>query len=393
MRSKWFRVAAVAAALAAVAGACGSDDSSSDASDTTTGETAAPDASSATSGGADEGEQFPESIFGDLSGTVGYMDASGGTVAQAKDDTVWKNFTDVTGVDLKQEFQADTAKFVALAEAGGDMPWDVLEIPTVADFEVLKEKGLLQPLDLSVVPEDQLEPGTVDPEGVAVQLYAANVTWNTDKWPLDGTHPQGLADVFNTEDFPGKRCMFSYPEFGATLESALLADGVAPEDLYPLDVDRALAKLDTIKSDIVWWDTGAKAMELFASGECDIGIAWTGRVLARVQDEDAPLAVGWDTAISSHSVFAIPKDAPNPDLGNALISFFVRDKQGQIDYVLRTSYTTALTSLSSPEDYPEEIRPWLPLGENAPGVIPQDEQWYAENIGELTETFSAWLAQ
>ena len=86
----------------------------------------APDASSATSGGADEGEQFPESIFGDLSGTVGYMDASGGTVAQAKDDTVWKNFTDVTGVDLKQEFQADTASSWRWPRQEGTCRWTSL---------------------------------------------------------------------------------------------------------------------------------------------------------------------------------------------------------------------------------------------------------------------------
>ncbi len=84
------------------------------------------------------------------------------------------------------------------------MPWDVLEIRPWR-LRGAQGEGLLQPLDLSVVPEDQLEPGTVVTEGVAVELYTANVTWNTDKWPLDGTHPQGLADMFNTKDFPGKR--------------------------------------------------------------------------------------------------------------------------------------------------------------------------------------------
>ena len=321
------------------------------------------------------------------------MDASGGTVAQAKDDTVWKNFTDVAGVDLKQELQADTAKFVALAEAGGDIPWDRAGIPTVADFEVLKEKGLLRPLDLSVVPEDQLEPGTVDPEGVAVQLYAANVTWNTDKWPLDGIHPQGLADVFNTEDFPGKRCMFSYPEFGATLESRC----------WPTVWHLTSSTRSTSTGPWPSW-TPSRAT---SSGGTPVRRRWSCSPLVSATSASPGPGASSPTCRTRtlrwpsdgippsrpHAVFTIPKDAPNPDLGNALISFFVRDKQGQIDYVLRTWYTTALTSLSSPEDYPEEISPWLPLGENAPGVIPQDEQWYAENIGELTETFSAWLAQ
>ena len=402
MRSTTFKWTAVAAALVAVAGACGSSsDSSSSATEAPTsasattaasGGSAAPGTGSAAPGTASAAEQFPDSIFGNLSGTVGFMDASGGTVAQAKNDTVWKNFTDQTGVKLQQDFQADTSKFVALAESGADIPWDVLEIPTVAEFEALKAKGLLQPLDTSVVPLDQMET-TQDPLGAAVELYTANVTWNTDKWPLSGKHPQGLEDVFNTTDFPGKRCMFNYPEFGATLESALLADGVPPDQLYPLDVDRALKKLDTIKSDIVWWDTGAKDMELFASGECDIGIAWPGRVLARVQDENAPLAIGWGSSIMANSVLAIPKGAPHPELGNALISWFLRDKQGQIDYVNRTSYITQTKDLSAAEDYPEAIRSWLPLGDNAKGAIPQDDKYYAANMDDITKKFTAWLAQ
>ena len=38
---------------------------------------------------------------------------------------------------------------------------------------------------------------------------------------------------------------------------ALLADGVAPSKLFPLDLDRAFHKLDQIKPNVaVWWKTG-----------------------------------------------------------------------------------------------------------------------------------------
>ena len=36
-----------------------------------------------------------------------------------------------------------------------------------------------------------------------------------------------------------------------------MADGVAPDKLYPLDVDRAFKKLEEIKPNItVWWTSG-----------------------------------------------------------------------------------------------------------------------------------------
>ncbi len=39
-----------------------------------------------------------------------------------------------------------------------------------------------------------------------------------------------------------------------------MADGVAPDALYPLDVDRAFRKLEQIKPHIaVWWTSGGQS--------------------------------------------------------------------------------------------------------------------------------------
>ncbi len=62
--------------------------------------------------------------------------------------------------------------------------------------------------------------------------------------------------------FPRKRCLFKYPQFSAVPESALLADGVPRDKLYPLDVDKALAKLDTIKSRLYGGVTATNAIRL-----------------------------------------------------------------------------------------------------------------------------------
>jgi len=48
-----------------------------------------------------------------------------------------------------------------------------------------------------------------------------------------------------------------------TLEIALLADGVAPADVYPMlatdaGLERAFRKLDQIKSDTIWWEAAAQ---------------------------------------------------------------------------------------------------------------------------------------
>ena len=73
--------------------------------------------------------------------------------------------------------------------------------------------------------------------------YGVVLGYNTDA--TAGQVPEGWADFFDTAKFPGKRGFWDYSA-GGIFEFALLADGVAPADLYPLDLERATAKLDTI---------------------------------------------------------------------------------------------------------------------------------------------------
>ena len=89
--------------------------------------------------------------------------------------------------------------------------------------------------------------------------------WNTDVFPLTGKHPTSALDLFNTTDFPGKRCLFNFPKWSGNLEFALMADGVAWKDVYktlatPDGLKRAFNKLDTIRDDIVWVDSGANSI-------------------------------------------------------------------------------------------------------------------------------------
>jgi putative spermidine/putrescine transport system substrate-binding protein len=67
------------------------------------------------------------------------------------------------------------------------------------------------------------------------------------------------------------------------LEFALMADGVRrPRSMIvlstPEGVDRAFAKLDTIKKDVVWWEAGAQPPQLLADGEVVMTTAYNGRI-------------------------------------------------------------------------------------------------------------------
>jgi putative spermidine/putrescine transport system substrate-binding protein len=335
--------------------------------------------------------QFPKSTFGNLSGSVVWHDGSGGATTTAREETVFKDFTTLTGVTTQADFNSDTTKFFATMQSGAPVPWSLVEFPTKGDFLKAKEAGYLEPLDTAVVPTGQLEEGTYDEFGVDVLRYGITFTYNTDKWPDSGEHPTKMEDLYDTQKFPGKRCMYKYPQFGATLESALLADGVKREELYPLDTDRALAKLDTIKNDIVWWTNGDEAVRFLSSGECDMGVTWSGRAFSAVTKDNAPLAISWENSLFTDAVYAIPKGAPDKAAAQALMAMWILDKKGQIELVKKIPYPTAITGLN-PVDYGQEVAPWLPSGENAAKAIPEDSAYYAKNIGNLTEIFNQWVS-
>ena len=90
--------------------------------------------------------------------------------------------------------------------------------------------------------------------------------------------PDSWADFFNSKEFPGKRAVDGRPTpLSGTLEAALLADGVASDDLYPIDTDRALKTYDKIKDDLITWETGAQQTQMAEAGEADMVFGWSGR--------------------------------------------------------------------------------------------------------------------
>src|SRR5690606_23035977 len=107
--------------------------------------------------------------------------------------------------------------------------------------------------------------------------------------------PQGWQDFFDTEKFPGKRGIMDYADQGA-LEIALIADGVDPKDVYPIDYERAFKKLNQIRKDTVFLTTGAEQQESLERGSIDMVLSWPGRAYEAAKN-GAPRATQWNGAM------------------------------------------------------------------------------------------------
>ncbi|KQU89615.1 hypothetical protein ASD12_28300 [Mesorhizobium sp. Root102] len=333
---------------------------------------------------------LPNDLRDKVKGELVWHDASGGATTRARDETTNKNFAAETGVTIKSDFNADTTKFFAAEDSGAQIPWSLIEFPTKGDFIRARDAGFVEKLDPSIVDFSKLDKDAYDDYGVDVMRYGIVLTYNTEKFS-GASAPTSLRDLYDLAKFPGKRCMFKYPQFGAVLESALLADGVSREKLYPLDLDKAFAKLDSIKSDILWWSNGDDAIRLLSSGECSIGVAWSGRVYNAVKNDKSPLAIAWQDSLYSSAVYAVPKGAPNAIAGQAMIAHFIADTEGQKALVKKITYATGIAGLS-PADYGEDVAAWIVAGDNAKKAILENADYYAKNLPDVVDRFNRWVA-
>src|SRR5919197_6684509 len=201
--------------------------------------------------------------------TLGFV-SYGGAYQEAQRKGWLQPYSQLTGVQFTEEEGTDYAKIKSQVESG-QVTWDIVDVGN--DFGLDANKDLLEPLDYNLIAKDQILEGFAGTYRVGDITYGVVQAYNTDK--VSGT-PSGWADFFDLQKFPGKRGLWKYAT-GGVLEFALMADGVGPKELYPLDVDRALKKLETIKSQIVWWDTGAQSQERIGAGEVALSMIWNGR--------------------------------------------------------------------------------------------------------------------
>ena len=155
-------------------------------------------------------------------------------------------------------------------------------------------------------------------QGVALQVIGVGLAYRTDVYKKE--QPKTWADFWDVKKFPGKRCLPSFPRF--VMEAALLADGVAKDKVYPIDVPRALKKIEEIKPHVVkWWQTGSQGQQLLLDGEASMCMAYSGRVFDLAINENAPVDMSWEGAFSYFDFFSIPKNAPHAANALKLIAF------------------------------------------------------------------------
>ncbi len=328
----------------------------------------------------------------------------GGAYTKSQVEAYHKPFTAETGITVNSVDADNPATPIKAQVEAGNVTIDVADVE-FSDAVRLCDEGLLEEIDPSILPPaPDGTPATEDFIDGAIQDCAvANIVWSTvfayNKDNVNGT-PTSIADFFDTTKYPGKRGLRKSAK--ANLEMALMADGVPAGEVYgilntPEGVDRAFAKLDTIKGDIVWWEAGAQPPQLLADGEVVMSTAYNGRIFNAAVAESQPLEVVWDGQILDFDLFVIPKGAPNKDNAMKFIAF-ATDTKRLADQASYISYGPARKSSGSLvglyQDGKTEMAPHMPTAEaNLKNALVNNFEFWVDHDAELNERFNAWLAK
>jgi putative spermidine/putrescine transport system substrate-binding protein len=221
-------------------------------------------------------------------------------------------------------------------------------------------------------------------------VHNTALAWDHDKFQATPT----WADFWDVAKFPGKRGLEK--SVRGVLEFALLADGVAPGDIYKTlgnseGVDRAFRKLDQLKPYIVWWQSPAEAAKILGSGDVLMTTTPSNVVVMANQIEKRNIGIQFAASLYEPRSWAVMKGDPN--LREAQQFLYITGAASLQARLFRVSGNAGMAKGVNDWLTPEQqaLSPTLPA--NANGAIRVDTTFWHDNLAKLRTRFDAWLAQ
>jgi putative spermidine/putrescine transport system substrate-binding protein len=306
----------------------------------------------------------------------------GGVYQDSQKTAYCEPFMSETGAKVTQDGPMNEARLRTIV-AGGKPEWDVCDVTDTFLFNGAVN-GLFERIDYQVVDRKILAPSYAKEFGVGNCVWSYNVCYSTKAFH-PGSAPRTWADLFDIKRFPGKR-MFRNRVY-STLEIALMADGVDPKKLYPLDVDRALRKLDTIKSDITWWTTPSQSQQLITDGAVSCGVIQNGRAYD-AWHKGAEIAIEWSQNLQSVDYLVILRGSANRDAAMQLLNRSIQP-DAQAKFANATAYSPVNPNAFTQID--KGLLPWLSTEpKNAEQGITMDASWWQDKLETLDDKWNRW---
>ncbi|MDF0523449.1 ABC transporter substrate-binding protein [Bradyrhizobium yuanmingense] len=325
----------------------------------------------------------------------------GGSFTENLRKYVFDPFTKATGIRVV-DVTADLAEpQIKAMSAAKRVDWDAAFV-TPQGYLELRETGMFVPIDYGLWDDEALK-GVPEFSRLsdAVGAFKNATMLVYDERAFTKSAPVSWADFWNVKEYPGPRGLDGSVGYRNML-FALMADGVAHEDLLPLTddkIDRALKKLDEIKPHISkWWMAGGEPIQLLLNREYALTSAFDGRALAAIK-KGARIRMVWDGATSvGENYWTILKGGPNSTNAQKFIAFVNRAEMAAA-FTQGAGYPGP--NINQLKYLPADLVPLISINpDNAAKALLVDVAWFVAkrpdgktNFDHIQERWLAWRAQ
>lgn len=299
-------------------------------------------------------------------------------------------FASATGIATRLDVREAGLESMRVRKDSAPLPWDVALL-SADELLAACDEGLLEKLDWPAIGgKDHYQPIGVSECGVGSTFNSIALAWDRDKFPVTPT----WADFWDIAKYPGKRGLRK--SAATNLEFALMADGVAPSDIYRTlkssdGVDRAFRKLDQLRPYIVWWESDDQAAKFLGSGEVLMTSAPAARALLAGRAEHHNFGIQWAGSIFSVASWSVIKSSPNARQAYQFL-YFAGSSAIQAHLLSIAPYPGLARGAN--DGLAPELLAQTPVGAgNQASGVQSDEQFWRDNGDKLGQRFAAWLSR
>ena len=327
----------------------------------------------------------------------------GGPVQDAMAQAFFSPFTAQTRIGVRPVTWNGLLATLQDRARTGTAPDQSLVLMDNASVLIACREGLLLPIDPA---PDPIRNGRERLDGDAVSrcglgAFRMNLVLAWDRSRIDSV--PGWSDFWDVARRPGKRGLSRNPR--GTMEIALLADGVAPRDVYRVlgseaGLDRAFRKLDQLKPYVVWWDTPDQAVHVIQSGDVLMTLSPNDVVAAANLAGHRDFGIQWQQSISTILDWAIPgrpaaigsgpgQADDRVARGRQLLGFMI-DPAHQADFAARYPGVSLLQDAPPDQALPADS-PATP--EHRQDALREDDAFWAAHLDAIKARFEAWIGK
>lgn len=346
-----------------------------------------------------EADPGPTCASGKTCGNRVVVSSWGGEFGDGQKRAIFDPFTEETGIEV---VLAPVQPEMGLVEAqvkSGDVQLDLVNF-TFLSAQRMANRGLLEKIDYGSFDPNiisAVNPLVKTEYGCGSYFWSLVLAYSLDFF-TEENHPRSWQDYWNVEDFPGPRALTGMDYDAPPLEIPMLAQGVAPEDLYPLDIDVAFQHLSGFRENIVMWlgysNVGSQVLAQGEVATSDAGA--TNITTARLSG--ANIDKTWHQGLLYYDVWTIPKGAPNVEAAHKLIEYSLRK---DANAALAKDQYVGTVNIDANDLLPEDVRR---NSEGDPDVQKQlvkidTNYWVAEgpdgksNLERVYAKWASWIVE